>query len=79
MGPVRADVDPAMVKWWAKKRPAEGQVRKSYMTISARILRSALLLKLSVGGAMEIGFCILNFIFHASTQPNLNPSPFFHR
>ena len=25
-GPGRADVDLAMTKWWAKKRPAEGQV-----------------------------------------------------
>ena len=25
-GPGRADVDIAMSKWWAKKRPAEGQV-----------------------------------------------------
>jgi hypothetical protein len=44
LGPGRADVDIAMTKWWAKKRPAEGQVRQSYMTISARILRIALML-----------------------------------
>ena len=28
-GPGRSDVDLAMTKWWGKKRPAEGQVRKS--------------------------------------------------
>ena len=27
-GPGRADVDIAMTKWWTKKRPAEGQVRR---------------------------------------------------
>ena len=37
-GPGRSDVDIAMSKWWTKKRPAEGQVRRPLCCRTASLI-----------------------------------------
>ena len=49
-GPVRADVDLAMSKWWGKKRPAEGQVSGIRSTLELRYY----VLELAAGVGFEI-------------------------
>ncbi len=46
-GPVRADVDMAMTKWWGKQRPAEGQVSVIRFRICSAVLVALVIMTMS--------------------------------
>jgi len=86
-GPVRADVDLAMTKWWGKKRPAEGQITKSISaheqyivgpwlkTFPQKVIRRAPTYIIYPGGALFLSYASITWATNATAAEDYSHRP----
>jgi hypothetical protein len=86
-GPVRADVDLAMTKWWGKQRPAEGQITRSISpheqfavgpwlkTFPQKVIRRAPTYIMYPGGAMCLSYGCIKWAADATAAEDFSHRP----